>query len=87
MNATRLNANPLPQDLQPSRPVLSGDGREGGLLSSLLRSLFPSRGEARSMAQRAEPRLRSMRDEETGSGERREPYLFGQSRATPGTAD
>jgi hypothetical protein len=89
MNATRLNANPLSQDLQTTRPVLSGGPREsGGLLSGLLRSLLPSRsGDARSTLQRAEPRLQSTRVERTGGDDRREPYLFGQRGPSAGTAD
>ncbi len=89
MNATRLNANPLSQDLQTARPVLSGGAREGGgLLSGLLRTLLPFRsGDARSTAQRAEPRLQSPRVEAASGGERREPYLFGQRGPSAGTAD
>jgi hypothetical protein len=88
MNATRLNANPLSQDLQTSRPVLSGGTREGGgLLSGLLRSLLPARSDARPTSQRAEPRLQSTRVEETGGDDRREPYLFGQRGPSAGTAD
>ena len=78
MNATRLNANPLSQDLQPSRPVLSGGTRGGGgLLSSLLRSLLPSRtGDAKPASQRAEPRLQSAQVEEAGSDDRRKHLLL-----------
>jgi hypothetical protein len=87
MNAPRSNANPLSQDLQPARPVLSG-GTGGGLLTSLIRSLLPSRGsDGRSTLQRAEPRLQSTPVEETASGERREPYLFAARNTSPGTAD
>jgi hypothetical protein len=87
MNATRLNANPLSQDLQPSRPVLSAGTNEGGLLSGLLRLLPGRSGDTRPTAPRAEPRLQSTRVEEAGSDDRREPYLFAQRRVTPDAAD
>ncbi|HEX2115107.1 MAG TPA: hypothetical protein VHM01_11940 [Alphaproteobacteria bacterium] len=76
MNATRRTED----DFGSSRPVLSADSRRGGgLLSGLLQAIMPSKGKA----QRAEPTLGAARSND----ERREPYLFGQRRPTPGTAD
>lgn len=94
MNATRISADPLARDtrdLTASRPVLSSSARSGGLLASLLSALLPFRssGSKAGTPHRAEPRLRTVEAEETGDagGERREPYLMGQRRMTPGTAD
>jgi len=94
MNATRLSADPLAhgtRELTASRPVLSGSARSGGLLASLLSVLLPFRssGSKAGNLRRAEPRLRAAPAEETGyaGDERREPYLMGQRRATPGAAD
>jgi hypothetical protein len=86
MNATRLNANPLSQDLSNARPVLSAD-EGGGLLSGLLRGLLSFRSaEARPTQQRAEPRLQSARPAPAGD-DRREPYLFGQRGPSADAAD
>ena len=87
MNATRLTANPLSQDLPNARPVLSAD-EGGGLLSGLLRGLLSFRsGEAKQPTQqRAEPRLQSARVAPSGE-DRREPYLFGQRGPSADAAD
>jgi hypothetical protein len=80
MNATRLKTEPLAQDLGSTRPVLSAANSSGGLLSGLLQAILPGKGKS----QRAAPRLVA---EVRGDGQRREPYLFGQSRPTSDAAD
>lgn len=85
MNATRLNANPLSQDLANARPVLSAD-EGGGLLSGLLRGLLSFRSAEAKPTQRAEPRLQSPRVAPSGE-DRREPYLFGQRGPSADAAD
>ena len=80
MNATRLKTDPLAQDFGSNRPVLSAATRSGGLLSGLLQAILPGK----SKTPRAEPRLVA---ETRTEGQRREPYLFGQSRPTSDAAD
>ena len=79
MTATRLKTEPLAQDFDSTRPVLSTGNSSGGLLSGLLQAIMPGKGKS----QRAETRLVT---ETRADSQRREPY-FGQRGASTGAAD